>query len=289
MSTQSAKITALETEMTAVKAKLMALEAKLESLAVPASKSTKKAKNPDAPKQEPNWWLKATQHVRGILKPHIAEMNASLAEGDKKIPGTAPVAVTKLLKDQGIISSENWEVAEEDVMTAFATFRKNLSEAGSVASKASKASSKPKFADLSDEEKSSIRSVAAKKAAATRAANKAKKEEEMGKGAEWHASRAAKMTDEVEQEKAAVENEWAGGRKRIVEAHEALLAKKAVTPTPSKADTEVQEITSAPQETFKYKNKNYIKTGNELRTPTGEWVGLWNAASKTIDVMAEEP
>ena len=179
MSTQAAKITALESEMTAVKAKLTALEAKMEAFTATTAKpakGTKKPKDPDAPKKEPNWWLKATEHVRSILKPRITEMNSSLAEGEKKIPGTAPVAVTKLLKDQGAISSEGWDVAEEAVMAAFTTFRENLSEAGSTTSKASK-TSKPKLAELSEEEQKARRSEIAKKAAATRAANKAKKEE----------------------------------------------------------------------------------------------------------------
>ena len=273
MSTQAAKITALESEMTAVKAKLTALEAKMESFAAAPTtpkpaKGTKKPKDPDAPKKEPNWWLKATEHVRGILKPHITEMNSSLAEGDKKIPGTAPVAVTKLLKDQGVISSEGWDVAEEAVMAAFATFRENLSEVGSTTSKASKVS-KPKFSELSEDEQKSRRSEIAKKAAATRAANKAKKEGEMGKGAEWHANRAAKEA--------------------ATPPASPTPTKKAVTPKPSKVDTEVQEITSAPQEMFKYKGKTYVKNGNELRTSTGDWVGLWDAATKKIDTTAEEP
>ena len=239
MSTTNAlktQITTLETKVEALEAKMKALEA---SLAKPSkSTSSKKAKDPDAPKQEPNWWLKATQYVRGILKPRITELNSELPEGGKKIPGTAPVAVTKILKDDGKISSEGWEVSEELVMEAFAIFRKNI-EDGSVASKAtSKASSKAKFADLSDEEKASKRSEAAKKAAATRKANKAKKDAEV-----------------VEVE--------------VVE-------------------VEVEEALEA-NEVFKHKGKTYMKAGNELRTPDGEWVGLWDAKTKTIDVMAEEP
>ena len=240
------QVEALEGKVAFMTSWMEALEAKMASAPAPApAKASKKAKDPSAPKQEPNWWLKATQHVRAILKPAIEELNSALPEGGRKIPGTAPVAVTKILKDANVISSDSWEVSKEATMEAFKTFRANLEMEGSVASKASKASSKPKFSDLSDEEKASKRSAAAKKAAATRKANKAKKEEVV-----------AEPEPEAESE---------------AESEEAIV-----------------EITETPRVAWKHKSKTYMKAGNKLWTTDGEWVGVWDEKSKTIDAMIEE-
>jgi PHD/YefM family antitoxin component YafN of YafNO toxin-antitoxin module len=143
----------------------------------PSKKATKKAKevDPDAPKRETTWWIKATQHVRNTLKPYIQEYNASLGDEGKKMPGTAPVSVAKALKEAGHMSAEDYEVDQDTILKAFETYKDNISaDGGSVASKPSKAS-KTKFSDLSDEEKTEKRKASAAKAAATR---KAKKEAE---------------------------------------------------------------------------------------------------------------
>lgn len=140
-------------------------------------KSTKAiAKNPDAPKREGNWWVKATQHVRG----HLAELIAADKAAGTVIKGTAPITVSSMLKDAGLLSAELLPTAEQ-VHEMYAKYKDEppapKSSSGSVASKGSgTGSAKTKFSDLSDEEKKAKRSEAAKKAAATRAANKASKE-----------------------------------------------------------------------------------------------------------------
>jgi uncharacterized protein YbaP (TraB family) len=48
----------------------------------------------DEPK-ELNWWIKATQNVRAIIKPHIETYNLT---HPKKLSGTIHVSVAKLLK-----------------------------------------------------------------------------------------------------------------------------------------------------------------------------------------------
>ena len=45
--------------------------------------------------KELNWWIKATQHIRATLKPHIEEYNS---KHSKKLSGTIHVSVAKSLK-----------------------------------------------------------------------------------------------------------------------------------------------------------------------------------------------
>ena len=177
-------IASLNEKLIALTAKVASLE---EALHAKPSAKTSKAKDPDAPKRETTWWIKATQRVREILKSHIEADKSALGEGGKKISGTAPVTVSSMLKDAGKLTADTWEDIEEaDILEAYETYKsdppapkpKKASSASSVASEGSKASksSKPKFADLSEEDQKAARSERAKKAAATRAANKAKKE-----------------------------------------------------------------------------------------------------------------
>jgi len=144
-----------------------------------APKAPKVAAEPDAPKKEPSWWMKATQHVRAVLKPSIEAYNAALGKDGKKMAGTAPVVIASMLKASGLLSAESPEASDEDIMEAFAAYKASPPEpkekkATSEASAGSKAS-KTKFSELSDEEQKVMRSERAKKAAATRAANKASK------------------------------------------------------------------------------------------------------------------
>jgi len=176
-------------------AQIQSLTEKVDALMVgkAPAKGSKKPKDPDAPKKEATWWVKATQHVRAALKEAIEAHNAGLAEGGKKLAGTVPVTVASMLKAKGLLSADSPEPSEEDILEAFEEFLANPPEpkgpalraaaaakkAGSVAStgsKASTASAAPSVAkaEPSEEEKKAIR---AQKAAATRAANKAKKAE----------------------------------------------------------------------------------------------------------------
>ena len=144
--------------------------------AAPKGKSkAKTVKDPDAPKREGNWWVKATQHVRG----HLAELIAADKEAGIVIKGTAPITVSSMLKDAGELSAELLPTAEQ-VAAMYEKYKEEppapKSSSASVASGGSAAgSAKSKHSELSEEEKKAKRSEAAKKAAATRAANKAKK------------------------------------------------------------------------------------------------------------------
>ena len=171
-------MTTLET----LSAQLAELNLKMESLLhekpTKASSKASKPKDPNAPKREANYFIKATAVVREILKPAIDAHNAALGSDEKKLPGTAPVRVSSMLKDAGLLSETLMPTAAQ-VHEAFQRFLSNPPEvkpkkASSVASEGSepKAAKKPKV-ELSDEEKAAERKVRTAKAAATKAAKKA--------------------------------------------------------------------------------------------------------------------
>jgi hypothetical protein len=192
------KMTTLESISTQLAAMNLKLETLLHEKASKPKASSKKPKDPDAPKKEANYFIKATTRVRAVLKPHIEEYNSSLGEGEKKLAGTAPITVSSMLKDAGLLS-DTIEPSEEDIVEYFEKLKADPSiigkknaplreaakarKAASIASGASEASadskkSKASKVELSDEEKAAERKARAAKAAATRAANKAKKEAE---------------------------------------------------------------------------------------------------------------
>ena len=49
-----------------------------------------------------NWWIKSTQHIHSVLKPHVESYNEL---NGKKILGTVHVTVAKRLKTSGLLSS----------------------------------------------------------------------------------------------------------------------------------------------------------------------------------------
>lgn len=136
---------------------------------VPKAKT--KVVDPDAPKREGNWWVKATQHVRG----HLSDLIAADKAAGIAIKGTAPITVSSMLKDAGELSQEILPTKEQ-VVAMYEQYKEDPPAPKSVASGGSATgSAKSKASELTEEEKKAKRSEAAKKAAATRAANKAKK------------------------------------------------------------------------------------------------------------------
>jgi hypothetical protein len=65
--------------------------------------------------KELNWWIKATQHIRSTLKPHIEEYNS---KNTKKLSGTVHVSVAKALKTSGLLSS-TLQPNNEDILKTY--------------------------------------------------------------------------------------------------------------------------------------------------------------------------
>jgi hypothetical protein len=96
----------------------------------PKAKKAKKEASPDTepkPKRESNYFIKATSLVRDILKPTIEAYNANLGPDQKKLLGTAPVRVSSMLKDAGLLS-ESLMPTPEQVQSTFQAFLANPPE-----------------------------------------------------------------------------------------------------------------------------------------------------------------
>jgi len=65
--------------------------------------------------KELNWWIKATQNIRNILKPHIEEYNS---KNIKKLSGTLHVSVAKALKTSGLLSA-TLQPTNEDILKTY--------------------------------------------------------------------------------------------------------------------------------------------------------------------------
>ena len=139
--------------------------------AVKTKSKVAKTADPDAPKREGSWWIKATQHVRE----HLSDLIAADKAAGVAVKGTAPITVSSMLKDAGELSQELLPTKEQ-VVAMYEKYKEDPPAPKSSASTASggsaAGSAKSKHSELSEEEKKARRSEAAKKAAATRKANK---------------------------------------------------------------------------------------------------------------------
>ena len=132
-----------------------------------------------------SWWTAATKRASSIVAPLRDAENIKLsAAGKKKLPGTVAVVILSKLKEAGKVTkgseaSPGLFPTDDELKDAFEAYMEDYEPedaAKSTASKGSKASSGPKFSELSPEEQKARRSEAAKKAAAARKANKAAKD-----------------------------------------------------------------------------------------------------------------
>jgi hypothetical protein len=150
---------------------------------------------PAEPKvRKTNWWTEATKKAMPLLKPVLEETNMALIrDGFKKYRISCVTQFLGSLKEKGELSAEVFptdKILDARFRTFLVEYGKTHKEAAesdgeavaasatSVASAGSKASGKSKFSELSPEEQKALRSERAKKAAATRAANKAAKAED---------------------------------------------------------------------------------------------------------------
>jgi hypothetical protein len=177
----SITLESLSNQLQALKLEVASLrEAQKPTKATPS----KKAKDPDAPKKEATWWIKATVQIREMLKPTIDEHNSSLASGEKKLAGTVPTTVGSMLKAKGQLDKDTMPTLEQ-VVEAFEAYLENPPEpkgpalrAAAEAKKASSVSSGSSVASEGKARKPRGPMSEEKKAAmlAKRAATKAAKE-----------------------------------------------------------------------------------------------------------------
>jgi hypothetical protein len=306
----AAAITALTAEIKSLKAEMTSLREAVLARPAPAKASkAKTAKDPDAPKQEPTWWIKATQHVRETLKAQIEADNAALvAEGGKKQAGTVPVRVASMLKAAGKLSADAMP-EDEEIFEAYETFKTDPPEpkmpalreaaaakkAGSVASStASSAGSKgTKFADMTEEEQKAARKARAIKAAATRAANKAAKE--AAEAAEAEASESEEEAEETPKPapKAAAKPSPKKAAAAAEPAPEPIAVAEAADAVATTEESPELVLEAKPWKGNIGKGqKNYERIDHDgkayIYTTEGEYQGVWDEKAKKLDKKAKD-
>ena len=293
MSATATAIATLTAEVKSLKAEMISLREAVLAKPIKASpKASKKPKDPDAPKKEPSWWIKATQHVREALKEAIeADNEALVASGEKKLAGTVPVQVASMLKASGKLSADAMP-EDEEIMEAYELFKVDPPESkgpaqrankiardeASVASSSGSSKTSTKFADLTEEEKTAARTARAIKAAATRKANKA--------AAEILASEASEEeVEEVEEPAKTVKAEKPAAAK--VEKKQPVVAKAVAKKEAEKAI--IAEVYAEDEEALPWKGdigfgtktyarwrvngKNYM-----YESESNMYLGVWDGA-----------
>lgn len=253
-----ARVTAVES----MESRILALEASraAPSAAPVKAKRAKKERDPDAPARAPTAWILFTSRVRALLKDHgfstgveVQQFASSLREANSDLSSWT---------DAQILSSRSsWTRPEVSKMAAAGKTKRNkssASDAGSVAS-APVVESKPAKVVLSDEEKKAARN---EKARLARAAKKA-------------AAAAAP-----------------------VEAPAAPVAAPVVA-APASVAAPVASAGAGGASEYKsivIKGKRYLvhrETNGAYHRETdgsvGEWAGLYNVASNSIDDSVAEP
>lgn len=289
-STMLEAIASMEKELARMKAALG-----VEGVSLPIkAKKAKKERDPDAPKREPNVWIRFTQRVDAALK---AAAEAAKAAGDeetaKRYGGPAVIAkqFASHLKDQKAYDA--W--TEEEMVAAFDSWTRpevSKQEAAGKTKKAKAASAAASEASsVAGDDAGSVHSAAAEKP------KRVISEEQKAKMAAGRA--AAKAKRDAEKAAAAVAE---GGAEPAPAAEE----KPAEAPKPAKAfkPKAVAKASSAAAaaektytleelkdfEPFEYEGVEYgVNKRGDVVDSDGEFFGRYNAETKVLDKSAKAP
>jgi hypothetical protein len=223
-------------------------------------KKEKKVRDPDAPKKEPNDWIKFTGRVRTVISNEIeGEMTE---KGVQKKPH--PKAVTQTassLKEKGSMAT----ATDEQIVEAYKAWlanppEKSKMELNGTGKKAKKdAVVEASEAGSDDEEKEKAKKVRKPQSEETKKAAAAKRA----------ATKAAKAAAPVVAPAAAAEE--------VEEMEEEAEEEKA------EAADEISDF-----EPFVFNKKSYLKNGRgDVLTEGMEWVGRYDAATKKLAKIAK--
>ena len=248
-------------------AELKAAVAELKTmLSKPKAGKAKKAVDPDAPKKEPNVWIKFTQRVGALLK---AE------HPDEKGPATIGKQFCSFLKEKK--AYDLWEDAE--ILEAYAGWERPEVSKMELAGKTKKGS-KPS---------SSATSVAEEETASTAEKKPRKPQSEETKAAaavKRAATKAKKAAEAAEAEEAVEEAEEA-----VEEAPKPPAKAKETKPKASKAEKpkveySIEQLTDF--DSFTHEGVDYGRNARgDVVNGDGAFVGHWNG--KTVNKKAAKP
>jgi hypothetical protein len=249
---------------------------KVEHSSAPAAAATakkaKKEKDPDAPKKEPNAWIKFCQHVRATLVEAGHKPGFEAQQFCSMIKAALPLLPAN---EKGKQEPDYSSVKDEDIVAGYAKWTPPAESKAAVArSKASSAAGSP-----ADE------TPAAPAAPAAPAEKKLRKpqSEETKKAAA--AKRAATKARKAAEAVAAAGTEAAAPKPKAAKAPAVAVASEDEE---DEEDEEGSDISNfAP---VIIKGKPYVRNfRGDVLTEEYDWVGRWNEATKTIDTKFPKP
>lgn len=218
-------------------------------------RGSRKPRDPDAPKKEPNDWIKFTSRVRSVLGPQM--------EDGKKVAPKAVTQVASSLKDASLMPS----ATDDQIIAAYKNWLANPPAVSKMAAEGRDKKSKKSTGDASSDGSSVASS--SKSAPAPAPADASADGKKKGR---------KPMTDE---QKAAA--------KAKRDAKKAAKSSASVTESAAPAEDSAAD-SSADFEPFKWKKMSLLKNARgDVLTEDMEWFGRWDSKTDKIDTNAPQP
>jgi hypothetical protein len=231
------------------------------------AKKEKKAKDPNAPKKDPNAWVNFTQHVRKVLLESGAELKGFVGQQYCSVLKAKLPLLEK--NEKGKQEPDYSAMSDKDIVSGFAEWTPPEQSKASVA-KASKASS------VASSVPSAEASPVEAPVAAPPSTPAGEKKKRAPQSAETKAAAALKRAA-TKAAKAAAEVPAA-----------AVVPSKPTGPKPVAAPVEEGDITEFAPTIIK--GKPYIRNcRGDVMTEDYDWVGRYNEATKTLDTKFPKP
>jgi hypothetical protein len=227
----------------------------------------KKEKDPDAPKKEPNSWIKFTSRVRAVLTP--------LAQEGKKLSPKAVTQTASALKDAGLLDS----ATDEQIRAAYQSWLANPPAVG-------------KWEAAHPEGSKSKRSVDGSSTGSGASEGGETPKKKRGP---------KKLSEMTEEERAAHEAKKAAKKAaKAAGGGAAASPKKAAKKAEPESDDEEDEAESPKAEggaeevmdfePFTWKKMSLLKNARgDVLTEDMEWFGKWDEKAQKVDTSAAQP
>jgi len=224
------------------------------SSAAPAkAKRVKKERDPDAPKKEPNDWIKFTSRVRSVL--------AGQVEDGKKMHPKAVTQTASKLKDASLMAS----ATDEQIVAAYRDWLANPPAVSKMVAEGRDKKSKKSVSDGAS-------SVASNSTAPNAAAVTEKK-----KGGR------KKLTDMTAEERAAHD-----AKKAAKKAAKSAPSEPVTEPAAKSDADDAADVMDF--EPFTWKKMSLLKNARgDVLTEDMEWFGHWDSKTDKVDTSAEQP
>lgn len=222
-------------------------------------RGTRKPRDPDAPKKEPNDWIKFTSRVRSVLAPQM--------EDGKKVAPKAVTQVSSALKDASLMTS----ATDAQIIAAYKNWLANPPAVSKMVAAGRDKKSKKSKGDASDGSSDGSSVASSSKSAPAPAPAEA--------SADGKKKGRKPMTDE---QKAAA--------KAKRDAKKAAKSSSSASAESSPPAEDAAADSSADFEPFKWKKMSLLKNARgDVLTEDMEWFGKWDSVKNNVDTNAPQP